>query len=131
MDWCLVTDIDGTLIDEAESTAELRRRVLEARAGLARAGARLHWVVATGRTYASTCEVLRERVLGALGELPFKITTVFALGDYLDVAPERAVAAGDSGNDLSMLAREWRAIVVKNGHGELELLRGKLNVFFA
>lgn len=67
MDWCLVTDIDGTLIDEAESTAELRRRVLEARAGLARAGARLHWVVATGRTYASTCEVLRERVLGALG----------------------------------------------------------------
>jgi hypothetical protein len=94
---------------------------------------------------------LRERVLGALGELPFQTTTVFALGDYLDVAPEhgakggavahllerwglepeRAVAAGDSGNDLSMLAREWRAIVVGNGHGELALLRGRRNVFFA
>lgn len=231
MDWCLVTDIDGTLIGESESTAELRRAVLEARLKLARAGARLRWVVATGRTYASTCEVLiesgfrldefdalitsvgaelyltgeagpdgayhtrlgatgfeaasvracldrlgelelqpeheqfpykvcyfakedpalRQRVLMALGELPFKTTTVFALGDYLDVAPEhgakgggvahllqhwglepaRAVAAGDSGNDLSMLEREWPAIVVGNGHDALKGLRGKPNVFFA
>lgn len=231
MDWCLVTDIDGTLIGERESTEELRRVVLAARAQLARAGARLRWVVATGRTYASTREVLlesgfrlddfdalvtsvgaelyltgetrpdvayhtrleatgfdaarvraclgrlgelelqpeyeqfphkvcyfakedaalRARVLGALGELPFKTTTVFALGDYLDVAPEhgakggavahllerwglapaRAVAAGDSGNDLSMLEREWRAIVVGNGHTALGMLRGKPNVFFA
>jgi hypothetical protein len=164
MDWCLVTDIDGTLIGESESTEELRRVVLEARTTLARAGARLRWVVATGRTHASTCEVLlesgfrlddfdalitsvgaelyltgetgphgayharlrstgfeaarvrecldrlgelelqpeheqfpykvcyfakedpalRQRVLAALGELPFKTTTVFALGDYLE-----------------------------------------------
>lgn len=231
MDWCLITDIDGTLIGESDSTEELRRVILEARARLARAGARLRWVVATGRTYASTCEVLlesgfqlddfdalitsvgaelylagetlpdgtyhtrlattgfdaasvqaclgrlvelelqpeheqfpykvcyfakedpalRERVLGALGALPFKTTTVFAMGDYLDVAPEygakggavahllerwglepaRAVAAGDSGNDLSMLDREWRAIVVGNGHHALSALRQRPNVFFA
>lgn len=60
MNWGLVTDIDGTLIGESESTDELRQVVLEARVRLARAGARLHWVVATGRTYASTCEVLNE-----------------------------------------------------------------------
>src|SRR5690606_20447480 len=60
MDWCLVTDIDGTLIGESESTRELRHVVLEARARLARAGARLRWVVATGRSYASTREVLIE-----------------------------------------------------------------------
>ncbi len=231
MDWCLVTDIDGTLIGESESTEELRRVVLDARVGLARTGARLRWVVATGRTYASTCEVLlesgfrlddfdalitsvgaelyltgdtrpddayhtrlaatgfdaarvraslerlgelelqpeheqfpykvcyfakedpvlRERVLRALGALPFKTTTVFAMGDYLDVAPEhgakgggvahlldfwglepaRAVAAGDSANDLSMLEREWRAIVVGNGHQALRALRARPNVFFA
>lgn len=231
MDWCLVTDIDGTLIGERESTQELRQVVLEARARLAHAGARLRWVVATGRAYQSTCQVLlesgfrlddfdalitsvgaelyltgetrpdgayhtrlaatgfdaatvracldrlgeldlqpeheqfpykvcyfakenpalRRRVLGALGELPFKTTTVFAMGDYLDVAPEhgakgggvahllecwglepaRAVAAGDSGNDISMLEREWRAIVVGNGHHALRALRGKPNVFFA
>jgi sucrose-6F-phosphate phosphohydrolase len=231
MDWCLVTDIDGTLIGESESTRELRRIVLDARARLARGGARLRWVVATGRSYASTCEVLlesgfrlddfdalitsvgaelyltgetrpdpayhtrlaatgfdaarvrawldrlgelelqpeheqfpykvcyfakedpalRQRVLRALSELPFKTTTVFAMGEYLDVAPEhgakgggvahllqrwglqagRAVAAGDSGNDLSMLEREWRAIVVGNGHDALRVLRGKPNVFFA
>lgn len=231
MDWCLVTDIDGTLIGESESTDELRQVVLEARVRLARAGARLHWVVATGRTYASTCEVLnesgfrlddfdalitsvgaelyltggngpdgayharlaatgfdaasvracldalgelelqpeheqfpykvcyfakdepalRERVLAALGGLPFQTTTVFAMGDYLDVAPAhgakgggvahllehwglepaRVVAAGDSANDLSMLEREWRAIVVGNGHQALGALRANPNVFFA
>ena len=231
MDWCLVTDIDGTLIGESESTLELRRVLLDARAKLAGRGARLRWVVATGRTYASTREILlesgfrlddfdalitsvgaelylsgetlpdasyhtrlaatgfdaaqvraclgrlgelalqpeheqfphkvcyfakedpvsRQRVLRALGELPFKTTTVFAMGEYLDVAPEhgakgggvahllerwglapeRAVAAGDSGNDLSMLEREWRAIVVGNGHDALKALRARPNVFFA
>lgn len=231
MDWCLVTDIDGTLIGERESTDELRRVVLEARDRLARRGARLRWVIATGRHYESTREILlesgfrledfdalitsvgaelyltgesrpdeayhtrlaasgfdgarvraclerlgelelqpereqftykvcyfakedpalRQRVLRALGELPFKTTTLFAMGDYLDVAPEhgakgggvahllerwglepiRAVAAGDSGNDVSMLEREWRAIVVGNGHDELRVLRNRPNVFFA
>src|SRR5688500_15422622 len=174
MDWCLVTDIDGTLIGESESTEELRRAVLDARATLGRAGARLRWVVATGRSYASTCEVLlesgfglddfdalitsvgaelyltgetrpdaayhtrlaatgfdaarvracldrlgelelqpeyeqfpykvcyfakedpasRQRVLRALSELSFKTTTVFAMGEYLDVAPEHGAKGG-------------------------------------
>ena len=30
-----------------------------------------------------------------------------------------------------MLEREWRAIVVGNGHTALGMLRGKPNVFFA
>ena len=44
--------------------------------------------------FAKEDPALRERVLAALGELPFETTTVFALGDYLDVAPEHGAKGG-------------------------------------
>lgn len=45
--------------------------------------------------------------------------------------PSRAVAAGDSGNDISMLDREWHGIVVGNGHATLAALRNAPRVYFA
>jgi hydroxymethylpyrimidine pyrophosphatase-like HAD family hydrolase len=94
---------------------------------------------------------LRQQVHTALAALPFETQVGFSHDSYLDVAPingakggavahllarwglapSSAVAAGDSGNDLSMLNREWHAIVVGNGHGELDMLRERSNVFFA
>ena len=55
-DWCLVTDIDGTLIGEEASTRELRLAVLEERRRLK--NGRIHWVIATGRRVDSAREVL-------------------------------------------------------------------------
>jgi sucrose-phosphate synthase len=230
-DWCLVTDIDGTLIGDPAATELLRRSMLTAKKRLLDRGGSLRWAVATGRGIQSTQEVLREggfdesdfdafitsvgaelyfstgsepdpgyrsrlresgfdaqlvrrvldalpglspqpeheqfehkvcyfttdeaqlrgRVRVALDGLPFSVTTVFAMGNYLDVAPAngakggamahlldtwgldvtRAVAAGDSGNDISMLERHWPAIVVGNGHDELACLRGRPGVYFA
>jgi hydroxymethylpyrimidine pyrophosphatase-like HAD family hydrolase len=43
----------------------------------------------------------------------------------------RTVAAGDSGNDLNMLDRDWSGIVVGNGASQLAALRGRSNVYFA
>lgn len=57
-DWCLITDIDGTLIGESNSTRRLRTLVLEEREALARRGRRLYWVIATGRRRDSALEVL-------------------------------------------------------------------------
>lgn len=228
--WCLVTDIDGTLIGESDSTRELREVVLDARGRLEAYSARLRWVVATGRDHLSAREVLldsgfgldefdalvtsvgaelyltgeegpnaeyhsrleasgfdaalvrhalgplalepqpeheqfphkvsyyvtdtvelRRQVEAALAGLRFDTSIVFAMGGYLDVAPacgakggavahllelwdlapSRAVSAGDSGNDISMLDREWPAIVVGNGHQTLAVLRSRPGVYFA
>jgi sucrose-phosphate synthase len=60
-DWCLVTDIDGTLIGETETSVHFRRVVLDARAQLAERGVRLRWVIATGRDLASCDEVLLDQ----------------------------------------------------------------------
>jgi HAD superfamily hydrolase (TIGR01484 family) len=230
-DWLLVTDIDGTLIGERESTLALRAAVIAERERLEQLGARLYWVINTGRTRDSTHEVLlengfelddfdalvtcvgaelflgsqpeactnyhaalsgsgfdalsvraalddlrflklqadaeqrshkvsyhlpdepglRERVELALAALPFETHCVYAHDNYLDIAPyngakggavqhliqqwglptARVVAAGDSGNDLSMLNRDWRGIVVGNGHGQLAALRALPQVYFA
>jgi sucrose-phosphate synthase len=73
----LITDIDGTLIGESGSTKRLRRAVLDARESLAARGERLHWVVATGRRYDSTCEVLLEEGF-ALDDFQALITSVGA-----------------------------------------------------
>lgn len=229
--WCLVTDIDGTLIGETETSLNLREGVLAERARLERAGHCLRWVIATGRSLDSSYEVLldqgfalgdfdafvtsvgaelhfageaapdphyharlassgfdatsvravladvgflrpqpedeqrthkvsylmrdtperRSRVHAALARLPFPTATVFSHDDYLDIAPsngtkggavihlqeywglspERVVAAGDSGNDHSMLSREWHGIVVGNGGMQLHELRSRQNVYFA
>jgi len=59
-DWCLVTDIDGTLIGGEASTPLLRRAVLEERRALEAQGGRLRWVIATGRRIESAREVLLE-----------------------------------------------------------------------
>ncbi len=47
------------------------------------------------------------------------------------IAPSRMIAAGDSGNDLDMLARLGRGIIVSNHTGELESLRDLEHVHFA
>lgn len=230
-DWCLITDIDGTLIGETETSKALRDAVLAERDALARDGSQLRWVIATGRSRESAVEILldqgfelddfdvlitsvgaemfialeermdegyhaflgqsgfvreeveavlaeltfletqptweqlaykvsyvvpdlpehRARVQEALSQLKFPTQTVFSHDSYLDVAPHvgakggavahllsrwnlapsRAVAAGDSGNDRSMLDREWHGIVVGNGHGVLDDLRGRSSVYFA
>lgn len=230
-DWLLVTDIDGTLIGERDSTLALRDAVIAERDRLSRFGARLYWVINTGRTRDSTHEVLLEngfeldefdalvtcvgaelflgpepeactnyhaalsasgfdparvraalgglsflslqpdseqrphkvsyhapdepqlrgRVALALSQLPFETHCVYAHDNYLDIAPyngakggavqhllqqwglpsQRVVAAGDSGNDLSMLDRGWHGIVVGNGHAQLAALRGSPRVYFA
>jgi sucrose-phosphate synthase len=229
--WCLITDIDGTVIGDRQSTLALREAVLQERAALAARGERLYWVIATGRRLRSTREVLldegfqlsdfdalvtsvgaelyhrgalepciayrthlgasgfdrkavlaalgkleflelqidseqfshkvsyvltdtatrRERTRAALAALPFATETVFSHDSYLDVTPAcgakggavahllrvwdvdetRAVAAGDSGNDSSMLERAWRGIVVGNGHRALAHLRPRESVYFA
>lgn len=229
--WCLVTDIDGTLVGETETSVALRDGVLAERDRLARSGHCLRWVIATGRTLDSSHEVLldqsfsvddfdafvtsvgaelhfageerpdphyharlassgfdaeqvraalaeveflrpqpeheqhphkvsylmrdtakrRARVHAALARLPFPTATVFSHDDYLDVAPsngtkggavthllehwqltpERVVAAGDSGNDHSMLTQSWHGIVVGNGKQQLRALRSRQNVYFA
>jgi len=59
-DWCLVTDIDGTLIGEEASTRALRLVVLRERRALEARGCRLYWAIATGRRIDSTREVLLE-----------------------------------------------------------------------
>jgi sucrose-phosphate synthase len=230
-DWCLITDIDGTLIGDRSTTAELQSALREARAALKRSGHRLFLAVATGRLLDSARDALldhdfalsefdalvtavgaelylgseqrpdpryherlnqsgfnaalvrdrmaelefaelqphheqfphkvsyfvadqakhRARIHDTLAGLPFATTTVFCHDSYLDIAPvngtkagavahlldlwgiapERAVAAGDSGNDASMLMREWHGIVVGNGHAELEPLRAHRTAFFA
>jgi sucrose-6F-phosphate phosphohydrolase len=58
--FCLVTDIDGTLIGEETSTRELRGLLLEERRALEAVGARQRWVIATGRSIKSAREVLLE-----------------------------------------------------------------------
>jgi len=73
--WCLVTDIDGTLIGEEASTRELRRAVLEARRALG--NGRIHWVIATGRGIESTREVLLESGF-ELGDFDALVTSVGA-----------------------------------------------------
>lgn len=230
-DWCLVTDIDGTLIGDRETTTELRSALMRAREACSSSGHKIRWVVATGRDVASTREVLddggfqpsdfdalitsvgaemyvadgaqpdrdynerlessgfdarlvrealadlaelklqpgheqfpfkvcyfatdtprlRELIGLRLATLPFTTTMILAMGRYLDVAPEcgakggavahlssvwgldveQVVAAGDSGNDLTMLGQQWPAIVVGNGHDALASLRGRPRVYFA
>ncbi len=229
MSWCLVTDLDGTLLGESSSTLELRDAIRRARAELS--AGELRWVIATGRAIDDTKEGLleaglsltdfdafitsvgaelrfgpedpadpsffahlsqsgfdaaavrerldalpamrlqpeheqlphkvsyfveesaqaRQRVIDALADLPFSTRCVFCLDNYLDVAPsngtkggaveflrrhwgltpDAVVAAGDSGNDLSMLQASWRAIVVGNGASQLRSLRAKPGVTFA
>lgn len=229
--WCLITDIDGTLIGGSGGTLRLREAVRRERAELERRGHRLYWAIATGRSFASTCAVLakegfeladfdalvtsvgaelylagelranaeyhahlaasgfardavlqalsslaflelqpeeeqfahkvsyyladtpdrRQAVRAALRNLPFETQTVFAHAEYLDVTPkrgakggavahllerwqltpQRAVAAGDSGNDESMLTELWHGIVVGNGHRPLSHLKTRSNLYFA
>jgi sucrose-phosphate synthase len=47
------------------------------------------------------------------------------------LAPERILAAGDSGNDADMLSGETLGVVVGNHTPELEAIRGRPRVYFA
>jgi sucrose-phosphate synthase len=88
-DWCLVTDIDGTLIGREATTRELRRAVLEERRALEAVGSRLRWVIATGRRIQSTREVLRESGFES-GDFDALVTSV---GAELYLAEEQAACA--------------------------------------
>ncbi|MCA9269794.1 MAG: HAD-IIB family hydrolase, partial [Planctomycetales bacterium] len=46
------------------------------------------------------------------------------LAEQLQVAAERVIVAGDSGNDLAMFAEGFAGIVVANAHAELKSLQG-------
>jgi sucrose-phosphate synthase len=101
--------------------------------------------------FAPDTDANQDAVAQALAPLPFRTHTVWSHEHYLDVAPhngakggavhhlldhwqldaEAIVAAGDSGNDHSMLNRHWRAIVVGNGHRALASLRAHPTVYFA
>jgi sucrose-6F-phosphate phosphohydrolase len=229
--WCLITDIDGTLVGGSGASLRLRDALRRERAASAAKGHRLYWAIATGRGLQSTREVLTEagfaledfdalvtsvgaelyltgepganaeyhahlasggfereavltalksldflelqpeseqfehkvsyffedtaerraRVHSALGALPFETQAVFAHREYLDITPkhgakggavahllklwqltpQRAVAAGDSGNDESMLTELWHGIVVGNGRGPLAHLTNRRNLYFA
>jgi sucrose-phosphate synthase len=48
-----------------------------------------------------------------------------------NLAPERLLVAGDSGNDLDMLSGDTLGVVVGNHTGELEELRGRPRIYFA
>ena len=48
-----------------------------------------------------------------------------------NLAPRRILVAGDSGNDIDMLAGETLGVVVGNHTPELEELRGRPRVYFA
>jgi sucrose-phosphate synthase len=101
--------------------------------------------------FAHETESNQAEVARALAPLPFETLAVWSHDHYLDVAPhngakggavdhliahwgldpEAVVAAGDSGNDHSMLGRHWPGIVVGNGHPSLRTLRGRPSVYFA
>ncbi|HUF76970.1 MAG TPA: HAD-IIB family hydrolase [Longimicrobiales bacterium] len=48
-----------------------------------------------------------------------------------NLAPERLLVAGDSGNDLDMLEGDTLGVVVGNHTGELDELRGRPRIYFA
>jgi sucrose-phosphate synthase len=48
-----------------------------------------------------------------------------------DLAPERLLVAGDSGNDADMLSGDTLGVVVGNHGPELEFLRGRPRIYFA
>jgi sucrose-phosphate synthase len=47
------------------------------------------------------------------------------------IPPERCLVAGDSGNDLEMLTGSTLGVVVGNHDPELEVLRGRRQIYFA
>lgn len=55
--------------------------------------------------------------------------------DYLrykfDFSPRHVMVAGDSGNDADMISGHARGLVVGNHSEELEMLRGKANIYFS
>jgi sucrose-phosphate synthase len=91
------------------------------------------------------------RLDAALGPWSARVRVIITRGTHLDIVPRRAskgraiawfsgragvapgevIVAGDSGNDLDMLAGAARAIVVGNHSDELLPLRGKPSVYFS
>lgn len=93
----------------------------------------------------------KDQLMAALGSLCPDVNVFITRGTHLDVLPRRAskwhaieffctrqgiplsqlVVAGDSGNDLDMLARSPRGIVVGNHSSELIPLRGHAEAYFS
>ena len=96
-------------------------------------------------------EAAAARVRQRLGEAKLPATVIVSHGTMLDVLPHRAskgkaiqylsrkwkipiggiVTAGNSGNDLDMLAGKTAGVVVANHEPELEALRGRSRICFA
>lgn len=54
-----------------------------------------------------------------------KGTAVSFLHQWLNIAPERVVVAGDSGNDIEMFRPPYKGIVVGNADAQLKALQGE------
>lgn len=81
---------------------------------------------------------IRARLVGSLGQYldvtPIRASAGAALrflSIKWDLAPERFLVAGDSGNDADMLSGETLGVVVGNYSPEIEHLRGKPRIHFA
>ncbi len=81
---------------------------------------------------------LRCRIIYSHGQfldiLPFRASKGKAI-NYLrykfDFSPRYVMVAGDSGNDEDMISGRARGLVVKNHSEELEILRGRQNIYFS
>lgn len=115
-DWCLITDIDGTLIGNGDSSRALRRALLDERAALAARGQRLYWVIATGRRRESTQEILLEEGF-RLDDFDALVTSV---GAELYLAGESTPSAAYS-SQLAADGFDRRAVLA--ALSELEFLQ--------
>jgi sucrose-phosphate synthase len=124
----LLSGVDAVAPDPDESTRyRLRYRLDdldtpslgEIRGTLRRAGIRATVIV----DHRTRLEILPVRA--SLG------TALRFFGFKWDLAPERILVAGDSGNDLHMLEGETLGVVVGNHTPELESLREHPRVYFA
>ncbi|MEM1306063.1 MAG: HAD-IIB family hydrolase, partial [Pseudomonadota bacterium] len=96
-------------------------------------------------------ETVAQAIRHALRVHRIAATVIFSHGNYIDVLPPQVskghalehvaqrlriampstIAAGDSGNDLEMLKRAARSVIVGNCTNELDALRGSAHAYFA
>jgi len=66
--------------------------------------------------------------------LPYRVSkgkAVKYISTKWDIAPEKILVCGDSGNDMEMMSRRFRGVVVANYSSEMEALKGHKNVHFS
>lgn len=72
-----------------------------------------------------------DRLLDVLPERAGKHAALAHVAKVLGLAPDRVIAAGDSGNDADMLAECKRAVLVANHHEEVRGIAGLTHVYTA